>query len=201
MDASHERWMNHALALARKAEAEGEVPVGAVIIRNNVVVGEGYNRRESLNDPTAHAELIAIRQAAQTIRSWRLEGCQMYVTLEPCIQCCGSIILARIPLVVYGADDPKAGAAASLYRLLEDHRLNHRAEVISGVLAGECGEILSKFFEGLRKNGKTGTTPAPQNHPGRVPGLLKGQIWIADDFDEPPKDVLKAFHTETDTGS
>ena len=158
MDAAHERWMNHALALARRAEAEREVPVGAVIIRNNVVVGEGYNRREYLNDPTAHAELIAIQEAARTIRSWRLEECRMYVTLEPCIQCCGAIILARIPMVVYGADDPKAGAVASLYRLLEDPQLNHRAEVISGVLAEECGEILSKFFEGLRKNGRTNKT-------------------------------------------
>ncbi len=154
MEASHERWMNHALNLARQAMAGGEVPVGAVIIRNNVVVGEGYNRRESLNDPTAHAELLAIQEAARTIRSWRLEGCRMYVTLEPCIQCCGSIILARIPIVVYGTDDPKAGAVASLYHLLENPRLNHRAEVISGVLAGECGEILSQFFEELRKNGR-----------------------------------------------
>jgi tRNA(adenine34) deaminase len=142
--------MTYALELARKAEAEGEVPVGAVILRNNVVVGEGYNRRESLNDPTAHAELIAIQEAARTTRSWRLEGCRMYVTLEPCIQCCGSIILARMPVVVYGAEDPKAGAAASLYRLLDDPRLNHRAEVVSGVLAEECGGILSRFFEGVR---------------------------------------------------
>jgi tRNA(adenine34) deaminase len=159
MEPAHERWMNHALELALKAETMGEVPVGAVIIRNNVVVGEGYNRRESLNDPTAHAELIAIQEAARTLRSWRLEGCRMYVTLEPCIQCCGSIILARIPMVVYGAEDPKAGAAASLYHLLEDPRLNHRVEVVSGVLAEECGGILSQFFEGLRKNGRSKNAP------------------------------------------
>lgn len=158
MEGSHERWMNHALDLARKAQAIGEVPVGAVIIRNNVVVGEGYNRRESMNDPTAHAELIAIQEAARTTRSWRLEGCRMYVTLEPCIQCCGAIILARIPEVVYGTDDPKAGAVTSLYHLLDDPRLNHRVEVLSGVLAGECGNILSQFFEELRRNGRSKNT-------------------------------------------
>jgi tRNA(adenine34) deaminase len=143
--------MGLALNLARQAAAEGEVPVGAVIIRNNVVVGEGYNRRETLNDPTAHAELLAIQDAARTLRSWRLEDCSLYVTLEPCIQCCGSIVLARIPCVIYGAEDPKAGAVRSLYQLLSDTRLNHKVQHLEGgVLAEECGGILSDFFGNLR---------------------------------------------------
>lgn len=144
------RWMRKALDLARIAGGEGEVPVGAVIVRNNVVIGEGYNRRELDLDPTAHAETVAIRQAAQTVRSWRLEDCALYVTLEPCVQCCGSILLARIPRLVYGASDPKAGAVDSLYRLLEDTRLNHRVKVESGILAPECGELLTEFFGRLR---------------------------------------------------
>jgi tRNA(adenine34) deaminase len=143
--------MRRSLELAGEAANAEEVPVGAVILRNNVVVGEGYNRRESLNDPTAHAELLAIQEASRTLRSWRLEDCTLYVTLEPCIQCCGAILLARIPRLVYGAEDPKAGAVKSLYSLLEDKRLNHRVGVQGGVLAEECGTILSKFFEGLRR--------------------------------------------------
>lgn len=115
-----------------------------------MIVGEGWNRRESEVDPTAHAEVIAIREAARTLGSWRLTDCTLYVTLEPCIQCCGAILLARVPRVVYGAEDPKAGAVRSLFRLLEDERLNHRCEVTGGVLAEECGAILSSFFEGLR---------------------------------------------------
>ena len=146
-----ERWMRRALELAGLAAVEGEVPVGAVMVRNNVVIGEGYNRREKDCDPTAHAEMIAIRQAAQTIRTWRLEKCSLYVTLEPCIQCCGAILLARVPRVVYGADDPKAGAVRTLYQLLNDSRLNHTVQVQSGLLAGECSAALSIFFEGLRK--------------------------------------------------
>jgi len=143
--------MRRALELAGRAAEEGEVPVGAVVVRNRVIVGEGCNRREKDCDPTAHAELVAIREAARTTRSWRLDGCTLYVTLEPCIQCCGAILLARIPRLVYGADDPKAGAATTLYRLLDDSRLNHRVEVASGVLAEDCGEVLSRFFENLRE--------------------------------------------------
>lgn len=145
-----ERWMKHALDLARMAEAEGEVPVGALITRNNVIVGEGWNRRESETDPTAHAEMIAIREAARTLGNWRLTDCTLYVTLEPCVQCCGAILLARAPRVVYGAEDPKAGAVKSLFQLLSDPRLNHRCEVTGGVMAEECGAILSSFFERLR---------------------------------------------------
>ena len=148
---SSERWMRRALELAGEAADQGEVPVGAVILRNNVVVGEGCNRREIDLDPTAHAEMIAIREAAQTLRSWRLEDCTMVVTLEPCLQCAGAILLARIPRLVYGADDPKGGAVRTLYRTLEDERLNHRVEVEPGVLAEECGAVLSEFFERLRQ--------------------------------------------------
>jgi len=140
------RWMRRTLDLARRADREGEVPVGALVVRNHVVIGEGFNRRELDLDPTAHAEVVAIRQAAQTVRSWRLEDCTLYVTLEPCIQCCGSILLARIPRLVYGVSDPKAGAVESLYRLLEDSRLNHRVNSVGGVLAEECGELLTAFF-------------------------------------------------------
>lgn len=140
------RWMRRTLDLARRADREGEVPVGALVVRNHVVIGEGFNRRELDLDPTAHAEVVAIRQAAQTVRSWRLEDCTLYVTLEPCIQCCGSILLARIPRLIYGASDPKAGAVESLYRLLEDSRLNHRVNSVGGVLAEECGELLTAFF-------------------------------------------------------
>jgi tRNA(adenine34) deaminase len=138
--------MRRTLDLARRADREGEVPVGALVVRNHVVIGEGFNRRELDLDPTAHAEIVAIRQAAQTVRSWRLEDCTLYVTLEPCIQCCGSILLARIPRLVYGVSDPKAGAVESLYRLLEDSRLNHRVNSVGGVLAEECGELLTAFF-------------------------------------------------------
>jgi tRNA(adenine34) deaminase len=138
--------MRRTLDLARRADREGEVPVGALVVRNHVVIGEGFNRRELDLDPTAHAEVVAIRQAAQTVRSWRLEDCTLYVTLEPCIQCCGSILLARIPRLVYGVSDPKAGAVESLYRLLEDSRLNHRVNSVGGVLAEECGELLTAFF-------------------------------------------------------
>ena len=149
-----ERWMRRALVLAEQASEEGEVPVGAVILKNNVVVGEGYNRREKDIDPTAHAEMIAIRRAAQTLRTWRLEGCTLYVTLEPCIQCCGAIVLSRIRRLVYGAKDPKAGAVHSLFQLLDDPRTNHRVEVHGEFLAPECGELLSTFFERLRKSSR-----------------------------------------------
>lgn len=151
MNGADEKWMEMALDLAHQAAELGEVPIGAIVVRNRVVVGQGYNRREVDVDPTAHAELIAIREAAQTLRNWRLDDCTLYVTLEPCIQCCGSILLSRIPKIVFGAEDPKAGGVRSLYRLLEDGRLNHRAEITGGVLADRCGAVLSAFFEGLRK--------------------------------------------------
>ena len=115
------------------------------------MIAAAHNQREQLRDPTAHAEMLAITQAAQALGNWRLDGCTLYVTLEPCPMCAGAIVLARIPRVVYGAADPKAGAAATLYRLLDDPRLNHRAEVIAGVLAEPCGQILSQFFERKRR--------------------------------------------------
>lgn len=147
-------FMRQALGLAEQAASEDEVPVGAVIVRGNRVIGAGWNQREALNDPTAHAEMIAITQAAAAIESWRLEECTLYVTLEPCPMCAGAIVQSRIPRVVYGASDPKAGAVDSLFRLLDDARLNHRARVTAGVMADTCGAILSEFFRQKRQLGK-----------------------------------------------
>jgi len=152
----HERWMREALAEAKKAEAKEEVPIGCVVVHGGVVVGRGHNQTESLQDPTAHAEMIAITAAASALGSRRLLDCTLYVTLEPCAMCAGAIVLSRIPRVVYGADDPKAGAVTTLFSLLADTRLNHTCEVVCGVLAGECGAMLSKFFEKLRQQKKNG---------------------------------------------
>jgi tRNA(adenine34) deaminase len=150
----HETFMRHALREAEAALAEDEVPIGAVVVRDGQVIAAAHNGREQLRDPTAHAEMIAITQAAAAMGDWRLEGCTLYVTLEPCPMCAGAIVLARLPRVVYGAADPKAGAAQSLFHLLDDPRLNHRAETISGVLAAECGEMLTRFFTRKRSEGK-----------------------------------------------
>ncbi|MBC8352847.1 MAG: nucleoside deaminase [Planctomycetes bacterium] len=150
----HETYMRMALQQAEAARAENEVPVGAVIIQDERVVAAAYNQREQLHDPTAHAEMIAITQAAESLGGWRLEQCRLYVTLEPCPMCAGAILQARIPFIVYGATDPKAGAVDSLFQLLRDTRLNHRAEVIAGVLAQPCGEILTAFFAEQRRMGK-----------------------------------------------
>jgi tRNA(adenine34) deaminase len=150
----HEHFMQQALREAEQAFREDEVPVGAVIVHNDRIVGAAHNQREQLRDPTAHAEMIAITQAAESLRSWRLDGCTMYVTLEPCPMCAGAILLARMPLLVYGATDPKAGAVDSLFHLLNDPRLNHRVQVVPHVLAIQCGEILSRFFQGKRQLGK-----------------------------------------------
>jgi tRNA(adenine34) deaminase len=153
-------FMRLALREAEAAAAEDEVPIGAVIVHDDLtggarrVIASAHNQREQLHDPTAHAEMIAITQAAGVLGDWRLEGCTLYVTLEPCPMCAGAIVLARIPRVVYGAADPKAGAAQSLFQLLSDARLNHRAEVTAGVLAEECGKLLSRFFEQKRREGK-----------------------------------------------
>ncbi len=148
---SHERWMREALAEAEKAEAVGEVPIGCVVVHGLSIIGRGHNQTETLQDPTAHAEMIAISAAAASLGSRRLEDCVLYVTLEPCAMCAGAIVLARIPVVVFGAMDPKAGASGSLFRILEDARLNHRCEVISGVIADEASEKLSAFFRKVRK--------------------------------------------------
>ena len=146
----HERWMRLALDEARVAAAADEVPVGAIVVAGGRIVGSGHNQREQLRDPTAHAEMIALTQAAATLDSWRLEGCVLYVTLEPCPMCAGAILQARVPMVVWGAADPKAGAVETLYRLFDDRRLNHRVEHVGGVLADECGRVLSEFFRGKR---------------------------------------------------
>ena len=150
----HDRWMRRALDLARRAYEEDEVPVGAVIVQDERVIGEGWNQRETLNDPTAHAEMIAITQAAESLGSWRLTDCALYVTLEPCPMCAGAIVQARIPTVVYGTPDPKAGACHSLYQITEDDRLNHRCTVLGGVLRDESRQLLQDFFAQQRALGK-----------------------------------------------
>lgn len=139
-----------ALELARAAAAIGEVPVGALIVRDEQIIAQAHNRRESDKSPFAHAEFLAIQQACLAIGDWRLERCTLYVTLEPCPMCAGLIINARIPRVVFGCADPKAGAAGTLMNLLEDPRLNHRCEVVRGLLANEAGILLSSFFRDLR---------------------------------------------------
>ncbi|MBA4107765.1 MAG: tRNA-specific adenosine deaminase [Pirellula sp.] len=146
-----ERYMRIALEQAAAAAAADEAPVGAVIVAEGRVLAAARNEREALRDPTAHAEMIAITQAASALQSWRLENCTLYVTLEPCPMCAGAIVLARIPRVVFGALDPKGGAVRSLYRLLEDSRLNHRVEVVEGVMSEPCGLVLSEFFRGKRR--------------------------------------------------
>lgn len=146
----HERWMRLALDEARAAAEEDEVPVGAVIVAAGRVVASAHNQREQLQDPTAHAEMIALTQAASNLGSWRLENTVLYVTLEPCPMCAGAIVQARVPVVVWGAADPKAGAVETLYRLFEDPRLNHRVEHVGHVLADECGRILTDFFRKRR---------------------------------------------------
>ena len=146
--------MRLALAQARLAEAAGDVPIGAVIARDGKVIAAAHNRRIIDADPTAHAEILAIRAAARVIGDWRLTGCTLAVTLEPCPMCAGAIVLARIERLIYGPADPKAGAVDTLYRLCSDDRLNHRVEVMGGVLAEPCGELLSDFFRHQRQAGK-----------------------------------------------
>jgi tRNA(adenine34) deaminase len=151
----HVEHMEHALDEARAAAAEDEVPIGAVIVSlKQGVIARAHNQRELLKDPTAHAEMIAITQAAQALQSWRLENCILYVTLEPCPMCAGAAVLAQLPMVVYGAVNPKAGACDTLYRITSDPRLNHRCQVVSGVLADRCAAILTEFFAEKRRQGK-----------------------------------------------
>jgi tRNA(adenine34) deaminase len=147
---SDEHFMRHALELARRAQAEGEVPVGAVVVLDEKVIGEGWNRPISASDPTAHAEIQAMRAAASTRQNYRLVGATLYVTLEPCAMCVGAMFHARIRRVVFGAADPKTGAAGSTVNLFEEQRLNHHALVLGGVLAAECGALLSDFFASRR---------------------------------------------------
>jgi tRNA(adenine34) deaminase len=148
--AADERFMRDALASARRALAHGDVPVGAAVVREGAVIARGRNARERDKDPTAHAEIVAIRRAARKLGSWRLDGCTLYVTLEPCAMCAGAMVLARLPRLVFGAADPKAGFTGSLGDLVRHPGLNHRIEVASGVLGAECGRILVEFFRERR---------------------------------------------------
>ncbi len=147
-------FMQAALEEAAAAEALAEVPIGAVVVLDGQIIGRGHNLRETEQDPTAHAEMIAIRQAAEKLGSWRLIDCTLYVTLEPCVMCMGGTILARIPQLVFGCRDPKAGAVGSIYNFAEDDRFNHQVEVREGVLQKECSEQLSRFFRQLREQKK-----------------------------------------------
>ena len=147
------RFMREALVLARDAWAAGEVPVGAVVVRNGEIVGRGFNAPISRHDPSAHAEILALRDAAENLGNYRLVGCSLYVTLEPCVMCMGAIFHARVERVVYGASDPKTGACGSIIDLPAETRLNHHAEVVGGILADECGSLLSGFFAQRRGKG------------------------------------------------
>ena len=155
--------MHEALLAAESARNIGEVPIGAVIVYDGEIIGRGYNLRETSNDPTTHAEMIAIREAAEHLDSWRLLDCTLYVTLEPCVMCMGAIILARIPRLVFASRDPKAGASGSIYNLGSDRRFNHNVEVVEGVLAEECSEMLSGFFKTLRTEKKAVKRTVPEN--------------------------------------
>lgn len=146
--------MGHALALAEAAAARGDVPVGAVLVQDGRVTGEGHNRREIEADPTGHAEIVALRDACRSAGRWRVDGATLYVTLEPCAMCAGAIVNARVARLVYGADDPKAGAVRSLYEICTDPRLNHRVEVRAGVLADPCASLLREFFARARARGR-----------------------------------------------
>ena len=146
-----EFWMQHALELAQRAESEGEVPVGAVLVRDEQVIGEGWNQPISANDPTGHAEIIALRSAAANLNNYRLIDTTLYVTLEPCSMCAGALVHARVKRVVYGARDPKGGAAGSVFEILGTDKLNHVVEVTPGVMADKCGTVLTNFFQQRRK--------------------------------------------------
>ena len=149
-----ERFMKAAIESARVAEDNGDVPIGAVIVYQDQIIAKAYNQREQLQDPTAHAEIIALTQAAAALQNWHLNGCTMYVTLEPCPMCAGALVLARMDRLVYGCNDPKTGAVKSLYNIVTDERLNHKLEIRAGVLAEECSKQLQNFFE-HRRNEKT----------------------------------------------
>ena len=146
--------MRIALVEARAAADDGEIPVGAVVVHEGRVIGRGRNQRERLADPTAHAEMLALTAAAEAVGNWRLENCTLYVTLEPCVMCAGALVLARLPRLVYGPRDPKAGACTSLYSIVGDPRLNHQVSVTEGVMAAECAEVLREFFAAQRALGK-----------------------------------------------
>lgn len=146
-----EFWMRQALQEAERGASYGEVPVGCVVVLGDRLVARAHDRRESLRDPTAHAEVLALREAARAVGSWRLEGCTVYVTAEPCPMCAGALVLARVHRLVYGAASPKSGAVRTLYRIADDPRLNHRVQVTAGVLEAEAQALLHRFFRGLRE--------------------------------------------------
>lgn len=150
VNSSDERYMRMAIDQAYIAEENGDVPIGCVIVYQDQVIAKGYNQRELLHDPTAHAEIIALTQAAEAVGNWRLHGCTIYVTLEPCPMCAGALVLGRLDRLVYGTDDPKTGAVKSLYNIVQDDRLNHRLEVRSGVLQDDCKTQLQAFFQRRR---------------------------------------------------
>ncbi|MHC4808897.1 MAG: tRNA adenosine(34) deaminase TadA [Planctomycetota bacterium] len=160
------RMMARAIELAARAAAEGEVPVGAVVYRGEEIVAEGWNRREATGDPVGHAELLAMSEAGRRLGRWRLHDCSLAVTLEPCPMCAGAMVNARLRRVVYGADDPKAGACRTLYAIATDPRLNHRVEVIAGVEAAACGGLLSGFFRRRRAERKTARTAVSDDSAG-----------------------------------
>src|SRR4051794_20348672 len=172
---SDDVFMREALAQARLAQAAGEVPVGAVVVHDGLVIGRGHNHPVTGHDPTAHAEIAALRQAAQALGNYRLDGCDLYVTLEPCAMCSGAILHARLRGVVFGAPDPKTGAAGSVVNLFAEPRLNHRTEFRGGVLAEDCGALLSVFFAGRRDIGRAEAQPlrddAVRPGDGRFDGL------------------------------
>ncbi len=151
---THEYYMREALKEAQKAYEEGEVPVGCVIVYEENIIGRGHNQREKLQDPTAHAEILAITSAALALKTWRLENTRMYVTLEPCPMCAGAIIMARIPEVYFGAYDPKAGCCGSILNILNESRFNHNPIVVPGICAEECGKFLTRFFREIRLKNK-----------------------------------------------
>ena len=154
-----EQGMQLALREARAAGADDEVPIGCVVVHDGIVIGRGRNQVERLQDATAHAEIVAIGAASNALRSWRLNECTLYVTLEPCAMCAGAIILARVGRLVYGAHDPKAGACGSVLDVIHEPRLNHRVEITSGVLAEECGRLLREFFARKRREAESQTEP------------------------------------------
>jgi tRNA(adenine34) deaminase len=167
---THRIWMDEALAEAREAEAHGDVPVGALVVHQGRAIARAHNERELRQDPTAHAEMLALRRAARELHSWRLADCIMYVTLEPCAMCAGALVLARLPILVFGATDPKAGAVGSLMDIARDERLNHRVHVVSGVRDEECGGVLRRFFHRRRTAARTAVGgdnfvgPGPTRH-------------------------------------
>lgn len=164
--AADRKWMQRAMELAARAEAEGEVPVGAVVVRRNEVVGEGWNRVIGLSDPAAHAEILALRQAGERLDNYRLPECALYVTLEPCCMCAGAMIHARLERVVFGATDPKTGAAGGRMQVLDDPRHNQRPEIRGGCMEAECGAQLRRFFRAKRAAGKAPAAPGEEEPAG-----------------------------------